>query len=308
MNNADVVAVRFCGCGCGEEVKVRRYMLFPSYKGTGKFKHGHAVRLQLKSTVGGLKRLEELAKKRFCKCGCSQVIQPRRCWRDTSYKLPSYIRGHNLDSDVAIAVTRGVARSELGKTRRKELEVFRLCACGCGEKLQPKASWYWPGTKLPKYLLGHGATTLLARRRQSERIRKAYALGLRTLSKPRLGSFERGWVRTVKGGRIYCRSSWEKRRCRVLDADKDVILFSACGFRIPYKLRGLYRTYFPDLLVKRKFEGNKLSIEEIKGYFPDKKMWEAKKEAGKEFCRRSGFKFVVLDSLFLVLSKGALPR
>jgi hypothetical protein len=52
-----------------------------------------------------------------------------------------------------------------------------------------------------------------------------------------------------KAGRVYARSSYEKRVLRALDAHPEVISVEVEPLSIPYEYGGTLRQYIPDLLV-----------------------------------------------------------
>lgn len=115
-------------------------------------------------------------------------------------------------------------------------------------------------------------------------------------------SFNGCWLTTKKAGRIYCASSWEVVRAKVLDKDPEVLSFKRNSLRISYRYKAKQRTYFPDFVVVRR-QGT--FVEEVKGRIFDKKWWTVKKTAAELYCPQNGLKFVVLDSLRLVKQEGA---
>ena len=136
-------------------------------------------------------------------------------------------------------------------------------------------------------------------RRISATLISQYASGERQPTNGWKG-FKSCWVRTRKAGEVYCSSSWEIERCKVLDKDKNVLSFSRNSLRIPYSLNGRSKTYFPDFIVVRR---NGIFVEEVKGRVFAKEEWSKKQKAAKRYCKKNGMKFVILDSLLLVRRK-----
>lgn len=113
---------------------------------------------------------------------------------------------------------------------------------------------------------------------------------------------------------IVCRSSWEHRVCQYFDFHKDVIEWSSENHRIKYwdGSRGKYRIYYPDFYVM--FKGRGKYIVEVKPQkdlrMPRKKGGKSQKtmmiredtfltnqykfEAAREYCKKLGYKFVIL--------------
>ena len=113
---------------------------------------------------------------------------------------------------------------------------------------------------------------------------------------------------------IICRSTWEEAMCRWLDYNKDVIEWSSEGHRIPYfdGTSGKTRIYYPDFYAMFR-NRNKYIIEvkptkylrmpKKKGKKSNKTMMmrehtflvnQAKIKAAKQYCKKLGYKFVVI--------------
>jgi len=117
--------------------------------------------------------------------------------------------------------------------------------------------------------------------------------------------------------KIVCRSLWERRVCRYLDENKNVLQWGSEELRIPYysptdkRIRG----YFPDFIVEMlKKDGSAMTyILEIKpkkqtkppppknkknkSYIQEQITFsinEAKWNAAKNFCREKGWRFLIL--------------
>jgi len=92
---------------------------------------------------------------------------------------------------------------------------------------------------------------------------------------------ENGYIKTKKGsGKVYYRGTWEKFFIQLIDSSKIVDHFEWHPCRIPYKLDGEKRTYFPDCLVTLK-DGSKWLVE-IKGQKDEK--YAAKCKAARRYC------------------------
>lgn len=57
-------------------------------------------------------------------------------------------------------------------------------------------------------------------------------------------------ITTLKGGAFRCRSSWEVKYARMLDADPEVVEFLYEAVKVPYYWKG-WRNTTPDFFVKR---------------------------------------------------------
>lgn len=238
---------------------------------------------RLPRTKAGMERrkvLKRILKKiRICACGCGKEMVPRWHWYQARFKIPRFLAGHhprNLSPAVEKERRRkiGLASKKLwaNKAHRKRREAVRLPALSIANK-DPNR-----GKKISKTK------------------REMFASGLQT---PQGGYPVGEWVQTKKGGYLYCASPWEKERCKVLDADIQVLSYQRQPFSIPYKLDGEVYSYFPDFLVHHE-DGSK-TLEEVKGRVFDEAEWVAKKKAARRFCKKHGLQFVVLNSLFLVI-------
>jgi hypothetical protein len=115
---------------------------------------------------------------------------------------------------------------------------------------------------------------------------------------------------------IICRSLWERRVCRYLDENVNIMRWGSEEITIPYlspKDNKIHR-YFPDFIVEKR---NKNLIETIVVEVKPKKQTkppnrkkritrsylrecltysvnEAKWESAKEFCKKRGWRFIIL--------------
>ena len=119
--------------------------------------------------------------------------------------------------------------------------------------------------------------------------RRMYAEG--KLSPPRLSGsrFNRGYFRDKWGHFHHYDSGWEFKRMEFLDKQKDIIWKkNKKEIRIPYKVNGKRKTYFPDFIIKA---GGFLIIEEIGCWMGDK---DLKIKAAIRYCNKKGHIFYVL--------------
>jgi hypothetical protein len=119
---------------------------------------------------------------------------------------------------------------------------------------------------------------------------------------------------------IICRSSWETKMCIWLDNNNNVLEWSSEGHRIPYFFEGRNRIYYPDFYVM--FRSRKKFIVEVKPEkdmrMPKKKkksqrtmllrehtflMNQAKFKAAKRYCKKLGYKFIVITEKDLFRGK-----
>ena len=116
---------------------------------------------------------------------------------------------------------------------------------------------------------------------------------------------------------IICRSLWERKVCKYLDTNKNIIRWGSEEVTIPYysPVDRKYHRYFPDFIVEK--EGNDGEIETIlievkpfkqtlkpkvkkkksKSYIRECITYEinsAKWKSAQEYCRKNGWKFLVL--------------
>lgn len=118
--------------------------------------------------------------------------------------------------------------------------------------------------------------------------------------------------------KILCRSLWERKFCKYLDENKNILRWAFEKIEIPYKspIDGLLHFYIPDFLLEKRNKDNTIStiLVEIKPYKQTKqpvltentssrsyaknvktyKINEAKWEAAREFCKKNEIKFVIL--------------
>jgi hypothetical protein len=117
---------------------------------------------------------------------------------------------------------------------------------------------------------------------------------------------------------ILCRSLWERKFCKYLDENKNILRWSFENIKIPYAspLDKQMHYYIPDFLLEKKNKDNTIStiIVEIKPLKQTKQpiltesvskrtfsknmqtylINQAKWEAAKQFCKEHDIKFIVL--------------
>ncbi|MBA7564073.1 hypothetical protein ES708_05735 [subsurface metagenome] len=99
-------------------------------------------------------------------------------------------------------------------------------------------------------------------------------------------------ITTLKGGTIWCRSSWEVEYARMLDADPEVIRFDYEKIKVPYVFEGIIHYTVVDFLVER-FTG--LSLVEVKPLNLILGGTKAKLEGVDCFARKLNIPFEVWD-------------
>jgi hypothetical protein len=149
--------------------------------------------------------------------------------------------------------------------------------------------------------------SLASRRKQSRSLRRWWARAKRNGKTPRHISGNNGrnwtknrreWVEVTKApfsdGKVYCRSSWEKRYILALEQDPSVKFYLVEPFRIPVAGLSKLKGYEPDVLVIR--TGDRLELVEIKPKsllkYPDVKR---KLRAARAFCGQMNMKFVTVS-------------
>lgn len=104
----------------------------------------------------------------------------------------------------------------------------------------------------------------------------------------------------TKFGKLRCDSSYESKRVRQLDSDKNIKLLSRCKLRIPYldKLKKKHH-YNPDFFIE--MNDGSLIIEEVKPKnMLNKSINPYRHKAAEEFCKKNGyiFRIVTEDEIF----------
>jgi hypothetical protein len=117
---------------------------------------------------------------------------------------------------------------------------------------------------------------------------------------------------------IICRSLWERKFCKFLDENVNILRWSFETLRIPYKspVDNLVHQYIPDFIVEKRSKGGEVEtmIVEIKPAKQTKKPEMGKRkskrsfinenityaintskwEAAKQFCESNTWKFIIL--------------
>jgi len=107
--------------------------------------------------------------------------------------------------------------------------------------------------------------------------------------------FKQGYFKSKKMQEsFYFMSSYEEHRMELLENSDKVIKFTnKHKIRIPYKKsNGKIAHYIPDILVT--FADNTLILEEIKGRVRDVDVFERKKEAAENYCKKNGMIYKVI--------------
>jgi len=122
---------------------------------------------------------------------------------------------------------------------------------------------------------------------------------------------------------IICRSLWERRMCKYLDSNKNIIRWGSEELVIPYRSpidKKIHR-YYPDFIVEQKNKNGKVetTVIEVKPkkqtQKPQKKnkksrtfinecirysINEAKWKAAEEACKKNGWRFIILTEEHLL--------
>ena len=116
---------------------------------------------------------------------------------------------------------------------------------------------------------------------------------------------------------IICRSLWERRVCKYLDSNKNVLRWGSEEIKIPYysPVDKKWHKYFPDFIVEKIDDDKNINtlVIEVKPYkqtlVPKKKkrktksyigdclryeVNKAKWQAAEKFCKENGWKFIIL--------------
>lgn len=123
--------------------------------------------------------------------------------------------------------------------------------------------------------------------------REQYRSGLRKPVTACDDIYDRGWLKTKKGGRFFYRSSWEKLFAQFLDKSLAVKSFVYEPFGLSYCYKGKARTYFPDFLVTLK-RGKPILVELKPRYKTCDGQSKAKFRSARTYCSTRNFDFVIL--------------
>lgn len=111
------------------------------------------------------------------------------------------------------------------------------------------------------------------------------------------------WHESLKCGKCWCRSTYEKAYCEMLDSDNDVISYKVEPLYMKYKLDGRERNYVPDFLV-RHVDGTQTLVEVKPSSMLTLPSNIAKTIAALEYCSKEGlvYKIITESDLFLSTS------
>ncbi len=133
----------------------------------------------------------------------------------------------------------------------------------------------------------------------SKRLSKAMVNSTKFTSSCLHKNHKSGHIQTKKAGKIFVRSSWEKRLALFLDDNADVYKFSLEAFYIPYKLsNGSERFSRVDFMLEM-CSGLEILIE-VKPKAIQKIKNNPYKIAGyKQFCKDNNIKFILVDEDYI---------
>ena len=96
-----------------------------------------------------------------------------------------------------------------------------------------------------------------------------------------------------KVGRVWCRSSFEKRYVELLDADDDVVTYEVEPLALPYAFNGTVHSYLPDYIVT--YSSGKRTLVEVKPKrLVDQPKNVAKRLAAQVWCEQNGIGFATV--------------
>lgn len=113
--------------------------------------------------------------------------------------------------------------------------------------------------------------------------------------------FINGWHDSLKSGKQYYRSSYEKLYFELLDKDDQVLSYKSEPFFIPYEYDGSIKNYTPDVLVLRKTV--KQLVEIKPSTLVDTKMNIAKATAAINWCKENNVEYLSITEKNLILPK-----
>lgn len=118
-------------------------------------------------------------------------------------------------------------------------------------------------------------------------------------SMPAPNRYKKGWYESDKFGRFFYRSSYERDFIKILESDSNVICLHKVPF-IPYynPVESRFRDYYPDFLIE--LSDKSIILVELKpDYQVSDKVVKAKAKAAKEYCKKLGYKYIILTELDL---------
>ena len=99
-------------------------------------------------------------------------------------------------------------------------------------------------------------------------------------------------INTIKGGELWCHSSWEEEVARFLDRSDIVESFSKDSISIPYVFESKQRKYYPDFLINTR--SNIIILEVKADKLQEEPRTRCKLAALRDFCSRMGYKYAVV--------------
>jgi hypothetical protein len=151
-------------------------------------------------------------------------------------------------------------------------------------------------------------STELARKQNSERMKKLIASGKRVIS-PLTGSGRHGYYLSSKCKRRFLyRSSWELIFMEHMESDSLVQKWTYEKLRIPYILNGNIRTYIIDFMVFLS-SGDRVAVEIKPSALLALPQNVAKFSSARRWCSSRGIHFLILSSPEqLLIPHNEIPR
>jgi hypothetical protein len=103
-------------------------------------------------------------------------------------------------------------------------------------------------------------------------------------------NWSKGFYDSIKGGKCYYRSSWEKALFEILDNDENVLSFNSEPFSIDYEFQGNKHKYIPDLLITYKEKIVLCEIKPIALRSIEKNV--AKREVAIKLCQENNWEYL----------------
>jgi len=109
---------------------------------------------------------------------------------------------------------------------------------------------------------------------------------------------KRGYHTSKKAGRVWYRSSYEKKAYEILDDNNDFVSYSVEPTHIEYMLYGKKHWYFPDILAVRR-DGSMVLIEVKAKWGVNEKKFMVKERSAKRWCCKRGYDYMLWTEEFL---------
>jgi hypothetical protein len=272
--------IHFCDCGCGDEC-------------THKYVHGHNSR-KFENRLSIQYKLDHEGPF-YCKCECGEEVKEKG----------KFVRYHQ--SRCPEVQEKRVAKIQAlwddpEYYAKRSVQIKKMRGTKAARQLaseRSKETWEDPDYKemMVEYLK-QAWKDPISRAKRIKSLKKAASKrwddpAYREKMSQTMGykNMDRGFINTIKAGRVYHRCGWERAFILILDSSSIVKSFVCEPFGIKYyKKDGSRHKHYPDFLVE--FTNGDKYIFELKG--PQDKDWPQKEPAARKYCDMHKYEYVVI--------------